>query len=1295
MATNPFDDFLNEYTKTVDDRNAQRRADLQRREEEKRRKEEEKKRKQQEEAAKASSKSNTGIKPLDTVLNALEFIDRPADAFRSGVKSLSEGDGFLSGAKKGLTGKTDTSGKEMNRAVGFNPEEDKTDKVIARLLGDTVTGTIPLGQWARPFLEPKIKERIGEEAAALGTEGTLDPLNLIGLGLGSKIVNSVKTGAKKIDKAADVVKKLEDVTVDNVPKVEMPAALDEAVQADLQNTETMLDDLFKKRQVEEDAFVSERMKPFDEELTKQAQAEQEWQAVKQLQDEGRKVQKAYGKIYVPEGNQADWQGQVPKRFLAGKNRKDSAYDIYKAAEEEGFTSVDEFVEYLKRLDGAMNTKLKDLTPENSLGMKAGDYESLTDAYRQEFGNTETAKGIDTLFNDLVNTQKQLDPRPTEPDVSGLDETLNFLNEPTPVKTNAQTTGTGTPLGSVSGNVATPTTPMGGAIDHRGARLKGKKSVRDKEGWIKKIFNSFSEHVIDDTARVKSIENQLEGRGRLDEAGDLYKRVSVGRGVAGEAEYTLNNDYLPVFQKVTEAGEDLDNALDYIYAIHLKEVHAAKAADGVDYIIPGGKTVQDLDATIQMFQGNQVMDEFVDNMRLLLKQNREELVEAGRISRQLADELEAKYPTYMPKFRAQDVDDFDTFEQTFFNDYQPISSKDIIKGVKEGSTDPLMDPIESIRLLVLTSKQSAANNRALQELKRLSDLDTEGIWISKTPKGAKGGTPMHYYIDGKKETVYVEKELAEALSRATSFEKDAMTGFFKGAAKLQRLSITGNPAFAIRNFIRDVSQGWQYSKAGLTGRDIAHAMIDLFSNGKYVSQSNVEDFYRSGAGMNSVWSQDSKAFRKFQQQAYKENKKGFIDVEPGEIKTARMVGNLLDAYRDNIMNNLEQVVKLAEFRASKRKGMSDLDAAFNARDMLDFFRAGKWTRKVNPWLSFLNVTIRGREKFARSLVEYKGKDRARVVFRSLMSGAAPSALAYMAYQNFATEEQKKIISEAPHYLRDTYWLLPHTNGKDVVRIPKPFETAAYVSTPLEAALRDMDGQNVEVQNEIQNWVVKNVLFDPSLNIATPLYEMATGVDTFTDKQIVPSHLKNLPPVNQKDAYTTKPAEAIAGMFGSLGLDNTKLASPMQIDNLIEGYLPVAGPQVSQTVDRALGKLGLTEPNNAPEGSYKNPFNQPLEQFFVRGEGRSTPLLGKFYEAPNKYRGLKEINGGQFPSSEMKANYDRLNKAVSAVNDIGTAIREITNDPNKNGEQKQQEINRLIEERNRIVRIVEEEGLLNPK
>lgn len=156
-----------------------------------------------------TGKDTDGDGKPNGLFKALELIDRPGDAVRTGIKEKLEGRSFFDGAKDGFLGKKNTTGKDLNESLGFNPDKDKKDNVISRELGRQAINQLPLGKLVSPWLKNDHKQKIGKEVAGAGTEVALDPLNLIGTGIATK-------GPQAVDKG--ITTALRKLIPDDLPK---------------------------------------------------------------------------------------------------------------------------------------------------------------------------------------------------------------------------------------------------------------------------------------------------------------------------------------------------------------------------------------------------------------------------------------------------------------------------------------------------------------------------------------------------------------------------------------------------------------------------------------------------------------------------------------------------------------------------------------------------------------------------------------------------------------------------------------------------------------------------------------------------------------------------------------------------------------------------------------------------------------------------------------------------------------------------------------------------------------------
>lgn len=194
----------------------------------------------------------------------------------------------------------------------------------------------------------------------------------------------------------------DEVQIDGTPQLEAP--INPKLSEDLDNVLGQQQEIFQRRQMEEDAFVAEKRKPIDELFERVSQAESKWNQAKQSKDVIKNIQQTYGPIIIPESNWADWGHELPPTFRA-KRGETRGVDIYRFADDMGM-DPDEAVQYLKGLVSDTKVKRKDLMPEGVDKFDEAEYEKNIEDIRQQFQGTDTAKGLDDLFENLTNLQRE-------------------------------------------------------------------------------------------------------------------------------------------------------------------------------------------------------------------------------------------------------------------------------------------------------------------------------------------------------------------------------------------------------------------------------------------------------------------------------------------------------------------------------------------------------------------------------------------------------------------------------------------------------------------------------------------------------------------------------------------------------------------------------------------------------------------------------------------------------------------------------------------------------------------------
>ncbi|MDR0215905.1 MAG: hypothetical protein LBJ15_18180 [Comamonas sp.] len=428
--------------------------------------------------------------------------------------------------------------------------------------------------------------------------------------------------------------------------------------------------------------------------------------------------------------------------------------------------------------------------------------------------------------------------------------------------------------------------------------------------------------------------------------------------------------------------------------------------------------------------------------------------------------------------------------------------------------------------------AAARNRA--SLETMAAADQMGI-AYKVPADTKGSIKV--MRDGAAEHWAVEDPyLLDAIS-AMSY---APGGIVKAMAPFKRLltfGVTVNPTFKIRNLIRDtlsamaqgdlsynplenVAKGWK-----ATGKDTQTYASMLASGGiiKFGTQENTD---RVRAQIGRLGGEVL-------------NKSGFGKLK-GQMKS------LWEVYEE-FGDRTENVNRAALYERLIAKGHSHAEAAFMARDLMDFSMSGKWetVRFLTQTVPFLNARLQGLYKLGRAA---KADPRRFAAMAGAVSLASLGLLA--AYSD--DEDWKK----REDWDRDNFWWFKV--GDKAFRIPKPFEVGA-IGTVAERTAELMLSEEMTGKRfgqRISDMVFNTFAMDPTPQFIKPFIDVYANKDSFSGRPIEGMADERLRP---QDRYNERNSE-VARMLGSWGLpDPVRLAkgeysglSPKQIDFLLRGY-----------------------------------------------------------------------------------------------------------------------------------------------
>lgn len=1034
------------------------------------------------------------------------------------------------------------------------------------------------------------------------------------------------------------------------------------------------------------AFVEKRRTPYVDE-NEVARAMTEWQNVKQMRQRYKELRNNIEKFRIPKEYAEEYRGLFPRSFIDQK----SSLDVFKAAEAAGYEGnhqgAQQFGQEIRRLYEATKTKMKDLVPERPTDAQLRQVDEINAA---TFPETEEAQALERVINaydEQIEKLRNMSFENTDEYQSTMRIAQVLRNEIERLQNEINRVQPQEPTRLVSDSVQVSRNPADGPdvaatteppattnLDDAGFsydRGDGGRTANSQTGvWARTISR-----ITDDLDMIRRIENYA---GEVENK--MYKRARLVRGASGAAEVHINRTLTPAVTRLKQAGK-LEEGNRYILDKHLLRVKELNP----EYKLPGGRTEEQLRQVVQQFENDPDIQEYANAVREYQNSILDMLEEADILSKEAKEELKQLYPDYVPLFRSLakkrkdgkiDLDDV-------FSGYEKISRGNVRKAIMElseyGSENLTNRPIDNLVQYGINAHHAAFSNRAFRELHRLDGVEIDGKVIAerihpKTEKKYPKENIVTFFENGSPVKYYVNDDLARAFTNLKGIAQfDEVANFFHAVAKLQRQSITANPIFTIKQLFRDVPQAWVVGDFSLI-RDLIPAFLDTVSmivRGKPINQELIDNFYRHGAGLSNLVSFDRSQFLALQKASKQLKQRGVVEV--GKDNITHALRSAFDAVR-RLNENLENMPKMAQFRATARR-TGDLDeAAYQARDIMDFTRSGESIRNINRYAAFINATIQGRSKQLRALKERPLETG----LKTAIVGAIPSIIAYQALHSYASETQRRIINESPEWQRQTYWLFPSPFDDETVwRIPKPYEVAVLSSTPIEYFLHQADKVGTDGRDALIEWFNQAIFVDPSLNPLTPIYEQITGVDTFTKQPIVPMAEQGLPASEQYDVRTNPLARGVSNLAGNLGLE----VSPRRAEHLIEGYMPMASETFGDIVGAAAEKAGVVQ-NPTPAGTRRIPL---IDDLRIKGDNYlANTLVGQAYDTQREVqsmRGQSMDSGRLFPYNNA---YRALNQIVDRDREFAAKIRSIDNDPNLSAEEKARRRQQLLEERNTNVR-----------
>jgi len=500
-------------------------------------------------------------------------------------------------------------------------------------------------------------------------------------------------------------------------------------------------------------------------------------------------------------------------------------------------------------------------------------------------------------------------------------------------------------------------------------------------------------------------------------------------------------------------------------------------------------------------------------------------------------------------------------------------------------------------------------------------------------------------------------------------------------------VTISPTFKVNNLIRD-------SISAMAVSDLKKSPVANVIEGMSLANKDSPTYIEALAGgaifnFGSTYEGDqAKSVKRLLKQGVKAEH--ILDTKE---KIEAGLKGLWDKYQE-LGNKTEAANRLALYKQMRDKGMSHLEAAFQARDLMDFSMQGSWPafRTVTMVVPFLNARVQGLYKLGRDGIvptgrvmyntitgkEIEATDKQKAYSFSIVTTAV--SLASMAlYMAFKDDEDFKKRDE---WDRDNFWWIKLPGMDYALRVPKPFEIGAFgtMSERILEQILDQGAEGKTFGNSLSRMLFDTFAMNPTPQMFKPLLDLYANKDSFTGAPIESAGMERLSKQERMTDNTSPLAQALGGMTSILG-EKGQL-SPVQADYAIKAYFGWLGATASATsmyavmpfkegaypdtnwMDKASLGLVRTLPSN--QSKYTTAFydaNKEISQAFA--DMRHYADIGD----SEKVQQLLEEKGDKIRLSKL---YDKTAKNMANVR---KQIRIVMNDDTLDGATKKVEIDRM--------------------
>lgn len=658
---------------------------------------------------------------------------------------------------------------------------------------------------------------------------------------------------------------------------------------------------------------------------------------------------------------------------------------------------------------------------------------------------------------------------------------------------------------------------------------------------------------------------------------------LGKNAAGEMEVLGKKDGANlikvgnILQRAKMLGnpQAINNLFGlYIVAIRAKRVGLKTLASDLRIT---EKELKDVVTNIEQAGAKPIFDEAA---KVYAEYNKDLInfaVQTGAISKELGAELN-RHGDYVPFYRVRD------------GIAQLVISKEHVINVGRLSDQPYLHELVGGKEMLMNFEESAFQNTAMlvdmglrnlatsklaQQLEKIGDSQTK-IATRVSPK-ITGTDIVRAKINGV--------DAAWRLNtKGTPFEDIPADLLIKGldGIKLQipvaikllglpsrwlRTMITRDPAYSVRQIIKDSTAMWLYS--GANAKPIIDALKEVGPMLTGTSKAE-EELQRAGLVGGQLFTGMPEDMSKI-----------MLQITSGKTGWESLLAKL-----DRLSMKGDAATRVAMYNAYLKQGMTPMRAKLAVLESLNVNKRG-----LSPsvyWLStlvpFMNTQVQGLTMFAKAMSGRNDLAGQKDLRMKLFKRGTYLAVFTLVYA--ATMQDEEAYKNADPFVKYNSWFIPLPFLKEPIRVPIPFEFG-YVFKALPEAVFNMMFNDEKASNVLKFFkqAASNSMPIGIPQAIKPAIEATAGFSFFTGQDIESARERGMLPGYRERPQTTEFAKWVSS------LDKENL-SPVMLDYLAKGY--GGGLTIALT--------SLLNPVLAPTSDVAAPTKMPSQY----------PIVGGFFQ-----------------------------------------------------------------------------------